>query len=137
MTTRKPRATRSNLTDAERKLWSRLRVRQVHGFSFRRQRPVSHFIVDFVCQEGRLIIEVEGSQYAQKAAQVAHRDDYLTDLGFKVLRFWDNSVLDDIDAVIEEIAQALEEQTDPHPDLPPLAGEGATGSSIRRFQEQP
>ena len=110
MTTRKPRATRSNLTDAERKLWSRLRERQVHGFSFRRQRPVSPFIVDFICQEGRLIVEVEGSQNAQKAAQVAHRDDYLTDLGFKVLRFWDNSVLADIDAVIDVIAQALEEQ---------------------------
>ena len=124
MTTRKPRATRSNLTDAERKLWSRLRLRQVHGFSFRRQRPVSPFIVDFVCLEGRLIIEVEGSQYAQKAVQVAHRDDYLTDLGFKVLRFWDNSVLADIDAVIELIAQALEDQGDPHPDLPAQAEEG-------------
>ena len=123
MTTRKPRATRSNLTDAERKLWSRLRVRQVRGFSFRRQRPVSPFIVDFVCLERRLIIEVEGSQYAQKPAQVAHRDDYLKDLGFKVIRFWDNSVLGDIDAVIEVIAQALEDQGDPHPDLPPQSEE--------------
>ena len=123
MTTRKPRATRSNLTDAERKLWSRLRVRQVRGFNFRRQRPVSPFIVDFVCLERRLIIEVEGSQYAQKATQVAHRDDYLNDLGFKVLRFWDNSVLADIDAVIEVIAQALEDSESSHPDLPPQAGE--------------
>ena len=107
MTTKKARALRSSLTDAERKLWSHLRLRQVHGFKFRRQRPVGPYIVDFVCLERSLIIEVDGSQHVQQAAQDAHRDDYLAGLGFKVLRFWDNSVLAETDAVIEVIAQAL------------------------------
>ena len=122
MTTRRTRAFRSNLTDAERKLWTRLRMGQLGGFSFRRRRPVSPFIVDFICEEGRLVVEVEGSQNAQRPSQVAHRDDYLADLGFRVLRFWDNSVLADTDAVVEAIAHALEDQGGSPTDLPQQPG---------------
>ena len=136
MTTRKARALRSSLTDAERKLWSHLRMRQVRGFKFRRQRPIGPYIVDFICLERRLIIEVDGSQHVQQAERDARRDDYLTGLGFNVLRFWDNSVLKETGAVLEVIAQALEDEGDPHPDLPPLAGEGTTLSLVESAEEQ-
>ncbi len=136
MTTRRARALRSSLTDAERNLWSHLRMRQVRGFKFRRQRPVGPYIVGFVCLERRLIIEVDGSQHAQQAARDARRDDYLTVLGFNVFRFWDNSVLKETGAVLEVITQALEDEGDPHPALPPLAGEGTTLSLVESAEEQ-
>ena len=135
MTTRKARALRSSLTDAERKLWSHLRMRQVRGFKFRRQRPIGPYVVEFECLERHLIIEVDGSQHAQQATQDASWDEYLASLRFNVLRFWDNSVLRETGAVLEVIAQALEDEGDPHPDLPPLAGEGTT-LSLESAEEQ-
>ena len=144
MTTRRARALRSSLTDAERNLWSHLCMRQVRGFKFRRQRPIGPYIADFICLERRLIIEVDGSQHAQHAERDARRDDYLTGLGFNVFRFWDNSVLKETGAVLEVIAQALEGEGDPHPRikygassaLPPLAGEGTTLSLVESAEEQ-
>ena len=113
MTTKNARVLRKNQTDAERKLWARLRLRQVHGLKFRRQRPIGPYIVDFVCLEERLVIEVDGSQHVQQAAQDARRDAYLTALGFKVLRSWDNHVLTETNAVMEVIEQALEDRKEP------------------------
>ena len=136
MTTKKARALRSSLTDAERKLWSRLRMRQIHGFKFRRQRPIGPYVVDFVCLERHLIIEVDGGHHVQRAAQDARRDEYLSGLGFRALRFWDNSVLKETGAVVEVIVQALEDEGDPHPDLPPHAGEGITLSLVESAEEQ-
>jgi very-short-patch-repair endonuclease len=94
----------------ERKLWAHLRLRQVHGHKFRRQRPIGPYIVDFVCLEERLVIEVDGSQHLERALLDARRDDYLASLGFRVLRFWDNQVLNETDAIIEVIAQVLEKK---------------------------
>ncbi|MFH1140789.1 MAG: endonuclease domain-containing protein [Chloroflexota bacterium] len=98
---------RANLTDAERKLWSHLRLRQIEGHKFRRQRPIGPYIVDFVCLERRLVIEVDGSQHMQRASLDARRDAWLASVGFKVLRFWDNQVLNEMAAVTETIAEAL------------------------------
>ncbi|MDP3063962.1 MAG: endonuclease domain-containing protein [Chloroflexota bacterium] len=109
----KARALRKNPTDAERKLWAYLRLRQVRGHKFRRQRPIGPYIVDFVCLEERLVIEVDGSQHMEQASHDARRDRYLMSLGFTVLRFWDNQVLSETDAVMGVIAQALEMQGDP------------------------
>lgn len=106
---------RQNPTDAERKLWAHLRLRQVHGHKFRRQRPIGPYIVDFVCLEERLVIEVDGSQHLERALLDARRDDYLESLGFRVLRFWDNQVLNERDAIIEVIAQVLEKRKEGPP----------------------
>jgi len=118
------RELRKNLTDAERKLWAHLRLRQIQGHKFRRQRPIGPYIVDFVCLEQRLVIEVDGSQHMERASQDARRDAWLASVGFRVLRFWDNQVLNEIDGVAEVIARVLGVSEDPHPSLPPSTGEG-------------
>ncbi len=102
-------------TDAERRLWAHLRLRQVHGHKFRRQRPIGPYIVDFICLEEHLVIEVDGSHHLERALLDARRDDYLESLGFRVLRFWDNQVLKETDAIIQVIAQALEKREEEPP----------------------
>ena len=102
---------RKNLTDAERRLWSRLRLRQIGGQKFRRQHPIGPYIVDFVCLEHRLIVEVDGSQHLDGAD--AERDAWLVSQGCKVLRFWDNQVLTETVAVAEAIAQAVSAEEGP------------------------
>ena len=109
------RELRQNPTDAERKLWAHLRRRQVYGHKFRRQRTIGPYIVDFVCLEERLVIEVDGSQHLERALLDARRDAYLETLGFKVLRFWDNQVLNETDAINEVIAQVLEKREEGPP----------------------
>jgi len=109
----KARALRKNPTDAERKLWANLRLRQVHGHKFRRQRPIGPYIVDFVCLEERLVIEVDGSQHMEQSSHDVRRDEHLKSLGFMVLHFWDNQVLNETDAVMALIEQALEKVEQP------------------------
>ncbi|MDP3062526.1 MAG: endonuclease domain-containing protein [Chloroflexota bacterium] len=109
----KARALRRDPTDAERKLWACLRLRQVNGHKFRRQRPIGPYIVDFVCLEARLVIKVDGSQHMEQASRDAHRDGYLISPGFTVLRFWDHHVLNETDAVLGVIAQVLEKPGGP------------------------
>jgi very-short-patch-repair endonuclease len=100
---------RKNMTDAERLLWRHLRSRQLSGQKFRRQQPLGRFIVDFVCLEKRLVIELDGGQHAEpgQAAYDAERTAWLEENGFRVLRFWDHEVLKNINAVKEMIAQAV------------------------------
>src|SRR5258708_2336117 len=86
------RALRSNLTDAERRLWSRLRRRQVNGWRFRRQHPIPPYIVDFACIEGKLIVEADGGQHATASSDPI-RDQRLSDQGWRILRFWNSDVL--------------------------------------------
>jgi very-short-patch-repair endonuclease len=102
------RQLRKNLPDAERLLWRRLRLWQVDGFKFRRQQPLGNYIVDFVCLEKRLIIEVDGGQHAEDANCDADRDTWLRNQGFVSLRFWNNDVLKNIDGVLEVIAKNLQ-----------------------------
>ena len=100
---------RKDMTDAERVLWRHLRSRQLAGHKFRRQQPLGRFIVDFVCVEKRLVLELDGGQHAEsaQAAYDAGRSAWLENAGFRVLRFWDHEVLKNIDAIKEAIAQAL------------------------------
>ncbi|MBS0193770.1 MAG: endonuclease domain-containing protein [Proteobacteria bacterium] len=120
--TSQARRLRTAMTDAERKLWQCLRLRQIEGFRFRRQHPLGPYILDFVCLERKLIVEVDGGQHLDSARDAA-RDTWLRNAGFRVLRFWNHEVLTMNESVAQAIYDALTE-AHPHPDLPPQAGEG-------------
>jgi very-short-patch-repair endonuclease len=96
-------------TDAERKLWSKLRLKQFNGYQFYRQKVLCNYIVDFCCPALHLVIEVDGSQHYSKEGLKADniRDDYLQSLGLKVLRFNDYDVLTNISGVVESILESM------------------------------
>ena len=96
-------------------LWSRLRARAIAGYKFVRQEPIGPYIVDFICRERRLIVELDGGQHATDTRD-AVRDKWLKDRGYCVLRFWNNDVFENIDGVLEAIMAALPANTAPHPD---------------------
>jgi very-short-patch-repair endonuclease len=112
------RQLRESMTDAERRLWSRLRGRELGGAKFRRQVPIGRYVADFACVDSRLIVELDGGQH--EAGRDAARTADLQRLGWRVLRFWNDAVLRETDAVLTEIAAALNP-------LPP--GEGASEAS--------
>jgi very-short-patch-repair endonuclease len=107
MTRIRAQALRKNPTDAERNLWAHLRLRQLAGYKFRRQHPIGPYIVDFICIESMLIIEVDGGQHDESKCYDFKRDKWLEKKGFRVLRFWNNEVLTSIENVIEVIAGEL------------------------------
>jgi very-short-patch-repair endonuclease len=109
------RVLRKSMTDAERKLWRDLRMRQLHGYKFRRQFSLGSYIVDFVCLEARLIIEVDGGQHADQKYGDEERDAWLKSQNFHVLRYWNNQVLNELDAVLADIAMVLEAFPTPPP----------------------
>jgi very-short-patch-repair endonuclease len=119
------------MTDAERKLWSALRNRQLEDAKFRRQQPIGPFIADFVCQEHRLIVEADGGQHFESASD-DRRTAFLESKGYRVLRFWNHEILSNLDGVAQVIAAAL---STPHParalrESPsPSGGEGFSGAS--------
>ena len=94
------------MTDAERALWRLLRDRRLDGWRFRRQEPIDRYIVDFVCFEAHLIIEVDGGQHFESKAD-KECDAYLQSQGFRVLRLWNNDVLTNRDGVYRIITEAL------------------------------
>ncbi len=98
---------RCNFTDAEKKLWNNLRNRRLQGFKFKRQYPIDPYIIDFICLEARLVIEVDGGQHAEKGAYDEKRDAFLREKGFSILRFWNNEVLGQTEAVLQRIANVL------------------------------
>jgi very-short-patch-repair endonuclease len=98
-TIRIARRLRVNQTDAETVLWNRIRNRQIDGHKFARQVPISGYICDFVCRELSLIVEVDGGQHSEAGAD-AIRDRRLTEQGYRVIRFWNNDVLGNIEGVL-------------------------------------
>ena len=86
------RALRSNPTEAERALWKHLRMRQLEGHKFRRQQPLGQYIVDFVCLERKLVVELDGGHHAGEFLTDATRTAWLEVRGFRVLRFWNHDV---------------------------------------------
>jgi very-short-patch-repair endonuclease len=90
-----------------------LRAKQINGLRFRRQEPVGQYIVDFLNYEVRMVIEVDGGQHAGTNARDNKRDAWLTDQGFRVLRFWDNEVLNNIEGVAETIRKAASPSPSP------------------------
>lgn len=120
---------RGELTSAERKLWSILHNRQLNGAKFRRQQPIGPYIGDFVCQERRLIIEADVGQHAESASD-GQRTAFFQSKGFRVLRFWNNDILTNLDGVFQVIAKALEtpRPAQAAPESPsPSRGEGFSG----------
>lgn len=101
---------RKELTPAERKLWTVIRNDQL-GVNFRRQHAIGNFIPDFVCIEKKLIIELDGSQHLEQSEYDGERTKHLETLGYKVIRFWNNQVMNDINGVIKAIRFALEGDT--------------------------
>lgn len=101
------RELRSHMTDAEQKLWYRLRRKQINGWQFYRQKPIGQYIVDFYCPQARLVVELDGSQHLEPEHQAADqkRDAYLAGLGLRVLRFDNRQVLLEMDAVLGVIAE--------------------------------
>jgi very-short-patch-repair endonuclease len=97
-------------TDAEIRLWSRLRRRQLEGFRFRRQHPLGPYVVDFFCAAAKLIIEVDGGQHAEDGEA---RTNWLEARGYCIIRFWNNDVLANTEGVLSTILDAL--RTDPPP----------------------
>jgi very-short-patch-repair endonuclease len=101
-----------------------IRAHRLNGLSFRRQTPIGRFIVDFICHDCRLIVEVDGGQHAESSKDV-ERDRWLASKGYRVLRFWNTDVLKNRNAVLEMIVAAALEAT-PLPNPPPQGGREQT-----------
>ncbi len=128
------RKLRKNPTEAEKKIWQTLRGNQIFNHKFRRQHPYENFILDFVCVEAKLVIEIDGGQHAENITYDQDRSRKLEHAGFKVLRFWNNQVLNELEAVKHTIWMALQD-THPHPN-PPLEGEGTSFSDFEKCTQK-
>jgi len=102
------RANRRRMTDAEMRLWFRLRPMRNHGMAFRRQSPIGNYIIDFECRRAQLCIEVDGAQHSMSSALEydAQRTEWLKSQGYEVLRFTNQDVLKHTDVVIDQIVDA-------------------------------
>ena len=117
------RELRKQLTEAEKTLWRHLRLRQIGGYKFRRQQPLGPYVVDFVCFEKQLIVELDGGHHSEQLAYDADRTAWLGSQGYRVLRFWNHQVLGEIEAVNQVIYEALLGAYPP-PWPSPTGGEG-------------
>jgi very-short-patch-repair endonuclease len=117
MANERARELRKNQTDAERKLWSSLRLLKRDGFHFRRQAPIGDFIVDFACLSARLVIELDGGQHNLEPGRTndATRDKRLRRRGFTILRFWNNDVMANPEGVLEIVRHTLARRARPTP----------------------
>jgi very-short-patch-repair endonuclease len=114
------RRLRKHSTDTERHLWRHLRDRQIEGFKFRRQQAVGRYVVDFMNFDKKVVVELDGGQHVLDPGDKI-RDEWLRAEGYKVLRFWDNQVLSDLEGVLETIRDFL---LTPHPDPLPQGERG-------------
>lgn len=113
------RELRRNQTQVEKKLWRHLRSKQFEGLKFRRQEQIGQYIVDFVCYKEKLIIELDGSQHNDAHEKDEIRDNWFKSQGFRVLRFWNNEVMINIEGVLTVIRESCTN----HPPLaPPIKG---------------
>ena len=103
------RELRQNSTDAEKHLWYFLRAKRLNGYKFRRQHPIHPFVVDFICLEKNLIIELDGGQHAPQQSYDKQRTAFLEFKGYKVLRFWNNVVFNETRAVLNTILTTLDQ----------------------------
>lgn len=106
---------RTQQTDAEQRLWYHLRAHRFMDVKFKRQKPLGRYIVDFVCLELRLIIEVDGGQHAEQVEYDQRRDAWLRSEGYTVLRFWNNEVMQQLEGVLEQIRLAVALSASPRP----------------------
>ncbi|HRQ80022.1 MAG TPA: DUF559 domain-containing protein [Azospirillaceae bacterium] len=126
---------RQDATEVEKLLWSKLRNQQL-GVKFRRQEPILGFVADFVCHDHRLILELDGGQHAENQENDARRTAVLQQAGFRVLRFWNNDVNDNLEGVLNVILESLHQTSAPRRGgkaLSPLGrglGEGEHGGDL-------
>jgi very-short-patch-repair endonuclease len=117
------RTLRQNSTDAERKLWSKLRDRQLLGFKFVRQQPIGPYIADFACREADLVVELDGGQHSESESDVL-RTGKLGEHGYQVIRFWNSDILTNLEGTLQTLAEHLGKAPSPglrfaKPDLSP------------------
>jgi very-short-patch-repair endonuclease len=98
---------RANMTDAERKLWYYLRAHRFEGLGFRRQVPVGPYVADFLCEELRVIVEVDGGQHSERSHEDEERTAWLNARGYRVIRFWNNDVMGNMEGVWEALSGEL------------------------------
>ena len=128
------RQLRRDVTEAEKKLWRALRDLRVADSHFRRQATIGPYFADFACHAAKLVIELDGGQHADGAniARDAKRDAYMKENGYRVLRFWNNDVMQNVDGVLQHIVETLSAPRPPTPDpSPPLRG-GRGNSTAER-----
>jgi very-short-patch-repair endonuclease len=114
------RQLRGNMTDAERHLWAKIRRKQIKGCQCYRQKPIGDYIADFFCPGAKLVIEVDGSHHlvGEMIEYDRIRDEYLSNLGLRVLRFTNADVLTHIEGVVESIVESMEDEIPLNPLLP-------------------
>ena len=105
--TQNARDLRKRSTIVEKRLWGKLHAKQIKGFKFRRQQPIGNYIVDFACMSEKLIIELDGGQHALQKNNDMVRDNWLEQEGYRVLRFWNNEVLENLESVLDVIYRHL------------------------------
>jgi len=105
---RRAKELRKQATPAEKILWDQLRNRRLHGLKFRRQHPLGNFIVDFYCPTHRLVVEIDGTIHQYKEAEDHARNELLEVKGYKVIRFWNNEVEENLDKVLEAIKESCD-----------------------------
>jgi very-short-patch-repair endonuclease len=115
----KAKVLRKRSTEAEKRLWGKLRAKQLGKLKFRRQQPIGKYIVDFISFEKSIVIELDGGQHAIEKERDIQRDEWLKREGFKILRFWDNDVLENLEGVMEVIQKNC---MSPSPPLPSREG---------------
>ncbi len=123
------RELRHEQTPDEQALWRSLRDRRFAGFKFRRQYPIGHYIVDFICLDSRLIVELDGAQHLDNHEYDQNRDAWLVEQGFRVLRFWNNEWRTSADEVLNCIWHQLQQLT-PHPPLRGTLSRKGRGEAI-------
>jgi very-short-patch-repair endonuclease len=101
------RRLRRDMTEAEKTMWRLLRARQLAGYKFRRQEPIGRYVVDFVCFQPRLVVEIDGGQHADSTRYEEERTGFLEREGFRVLRFWNNEVMENREGVCLKILEVL------------------------------
>ena len=131
------RRLRKNMTEAEKLLWSRLRAHRFAGASFRRQAGLGPFVVDFLCPAARLVVEIDGSQHAISNTDNA-RDAFLAEHGYRVVRYWNNEVLGNLEAVLEDLYRHLSEcGRTPSPRKAEGRPSGEGGAQPLRYERDP
>ena len=123
------RQLRHNATEAEQLLWKHLRRKQLSGMRFRRQHPIGPYVADFACLKERLIIELDGGQHSDSSQYDSQRDVYLAERGFRVLRFWDYQVMEDMDSVSAAVTEAVEPGPPQPAAAPPARGSVGAGAA--------
>ena len=124
------RKLRKEATDAELMLWKHLRAHRMAGYKFRRQVVIEPYIVDFLCLEARLIVEVDGGQHLEQVEDDLKRSVFLESLGYKVIRYWNHEILDDLQSVLENIHRYLIESPSPQP------SPGGRGGKVRHKHQK-